>query len=84
MGHASMPVAMGMDEVGPQQQVVIRQDLGWCADSCHPSFFEHDHTIGDIFKDFDLMSRSYHRPSSDAPPALNEIDKLTLAAWIEH
>ena len=75
-------MAVGVDQVRAQQQLVIRQDLRWCAAGGNCSRFQHQDAVSDVLHNLQLMGRGNHRLRRTLP-VVDEIDELALAARIE-
>ena len=56
--HVAVAVAMGVNEVGAQQQVGIRQNLARRAVGDDAPLVEDYNAVGDVFHDFDLVCGS--------------------------
>src|ERR1017187_6250291 len=83
MGNLAVLVAMGVDEVGAQKQVAIREDFVGRAAGGDTSLLKDEHAVGNVLNDLELMS-SCNNCFGRALPLLNQVDKLALTAGIEH
>jgi hypothetical protein len=83
VGHGSMGMAMGVNQVGAQQQVAIREYVVGRAAGSNASLLEHEDAVGDVLYDLELMSGG-DDGLGRALPLLDEVDELALAAGIEH
>ena len=81
--HVAVPVAVGVDQVGAQEQFPVREDLRGRPVGGGASLFQNDDALGDVFDDFELMSCSDDSLGGSLP-VLNEVDELALAPRIKH
>ena len=80
--HAAVGMTMGVNEVCPQKQVSVGENLRWSPFGNHGACLQHENAIRDIFDDLQLMSSCDHGPGR-AFPLLNEVYDLALALRIE-
>src|SRR5664279_5094169 len=83
VGHGSMGMAMGMDEIGTQQQLAVGKNVVGRTAGGNASLLKHKDAVGDVLDDLELMS-SGDDCLGRALPLLDEVDELALAAGIEH
>jgi len=83
VNDVSVLVAVGVDEVGAQQQFAVGENLLRRTHGGDASLLEDEYAVGYVFDDFELMGCGDDGFRS-AAPVLNEIDELALAAGIEH
>src|SRR6516162_8323155 len=82
MNDVAVPMPVGVDEVYPQKQLTISQQLTRRAVGGDGSLL-HDHrAVGNVFDDLQLMCGG-HDGLRRALPVLNQIDQVTLAARVE-
>src|ERR1017187_4494459 len=75
-------MAMGVNEVCPQKQVRVGENLRWSPFGNYGACLKHENAIRNVFDNLQLMSRGDHGPRR-AFPLLNKVYDLALALRIE-
>ena len=83
VNHVAVFVAMGVDEVGPKEQLPVRKDLRGSSGRRCSSLLQNHRAFRDVFDNLKLMGGSDDGLRRTLP-ILDEVDELTLAAGIEH
>ena len=82
MHDATMGMTMGVNEICPQQQVSVGENLLRRAFGNHGACLEYVNAIRNVFDNLQLMSRGDHGLGR-ALPLLQEVDDLALALRIK-